>query len=90
MKSITETKVLLVSADVRNPRPNCCKNRILDSVGRKIKIVSIEGKSVPSLNKSTENITSISPEFNWLSASPRLTSEPLCTDTALIPRAENH
>ena len=74
MKSSTTN--LSLPSKRRKPRPSCCKNKTFDSVGRNIRTVSIEGKSTPSLNKSTEKMTCKRPLESCKSASPRLMAEP--------------
>ena len=57
---VDDGQVALAGA-LRRPRPNCCSQTILDSVGRSIMTVSIAGTSTPSLNMSTAKSTSSSP-----------------------------
>ena len=55
----------------RSPRPNCCSQRIFDSVGRSIITVSSVGRSTPSLNMSTAKTMSRSPAFSCSSDAAR-------------------
>ena len=65
-----------VLSALRKPRPSCCKKSTLDSVGRSNITVSISGKSMPSLNRSTENSTANAPEPSCSMASTRPNAEP--------------
>ena len=58
-------------AAFRNPRPNCCSQRIFDSVGRSIMTVSSVGRSTPSLNMSTAKTMSSSPASSCSSDAAR-------------------
>src|SRR3546814_9616716 len=57
----SRTVQMLLFASRRSPRPSCCRRTVGLSVGRSKSKVSTDGTSTPSLKRSTEKTTRISP-----------------------------